>query len=118
MVGPGDEPCANLGEVDLPFLTEDGRSASGCFQVVDKLNKTLVAVSDSCDKGNMSIFDNDESVIIDRSTPEGREIRRLVAKMKNKVKLHRRNGVYLMPMWLKDGEGGSEAPFARPGGRA
>ena len=55
-VGPGNEVYRNVGEVTLPLATEDGRAVAGEFQAVDGLAKTLIAVSDSCKKGNMTVF--------------------------------------------------------------
>ena len=98
------------------MITESGKQAVGEFQVIDGLEKTLVAVSDACDKGNLSLFDNDGSFLIDRESPEGKEIRRLGLAAKRKISMHRRNGVYVMPVWVQDEEDGtSKAPFPRRG---
>ena len=70
-IGPGGEIYRNEGEVRLPFLTEEGQRALGEFQVIDGLDQTLAAVSDSCDKGNLTIFDNDGSFVLNRESKEG-----------------------------------------------
>ena len=69
--------------------TEAGVERSGRFQVSDAISKPLAAVSDSCDCGNLSVFDNDGSAVIRRDSPEGREIRRLVAAAAEKIDVHR-----------------------------
>ena len=89
--GPGGDVYANEGEVNLPFVTEGGNNASGDFQVVDRLDKTLAAISDSCDRGNCAIFDNDGSFLINRESIEGEEIQRLTAKAN--VEMYRKNCV-------------------------
>ena len=85
---------------------------SGRLQVSDAISKPVAAVSDSCDCGNLSVFDNDGSAVIRRDSPEGREIRRLVAAATDKINVHRRNNVDVMPMWVKDPPA---APFPRQG---
>ena len=51
---------------------------------------------------------------MNRESPEGKEIRRLAALAKAKVRLYRRNGVYRLPVWLQ--KPSSEASvFARQG---
>ena len=92
--------------------TEAGVERSGRFQVSDAISKPLAAVSDSCDCGNLSVFDNDGSAVIRRDSPEGKEIRRLVAAAADKINVHRRNNVYVMPMWIK---GSAGTPFTRQG---
>ena len=85
-VGPGDERYPNRGEVTLKFATEENIPIKGDFQVADGLSKTLAAVSDSCDKGNIGFFDNDGSYLVRRDSPEGREMIRLAALATKKVK--------------------------------
>ena len=58
------------------------------------------------------MFDNDGSAVIRRDSPEGKEIRRLVAAAADKINVHRKNNVYVMPMWVKDPTG---TPFTRQG---
>ena len=78
--------------------------------------KTLVAVSDSCDKGNMLIFDNDGNFIVNRDSAEGKQIRKIVKQAKQKLEMYRKNGVYAMPVWIKDQKTSEkETPFHRPG---
>ena len=101
-LGPGGGIYANEGEVKLPFVTESGAKAVGEFQVIEGLDKTLAAISDSCDRGNMSVFDNDGSFRIQRDSTEGKEIRRLVKSAKQKTEMYRKNGVYVMPVWLQE----------------
>ena len=46
------------------------------------------------------IFDNDGSAILNRDSPEGREIRRLLKSATDKLNLERRNGIYTLPTWI------------------
>ena len=115
-IGPGDERYPNKGEVTLRFDTEESLPLCGDFQVADGLSKTLAAVSDSCDKGNLGFFDNDGSYLIRRDSPEGREMIRLAALATRKVKLYRKNGTYLLPLWLKEEKADAkESLFTRQG---
>ena len=111
-VGPGGEKYANVGQVKVNMRTEAGAERSGQFQVSDAINKPLAAVSDSCDRGNLSVFDNDGSAVIRRDSPEVKEIRRLVAAAADKIDVHRKNNLYVMPRWMKDPAG---TPFTRQG---
>ena len=101
-MGPAVEKYANVGPVKVNMCKERGVERSGRFQVSDAISKPLAAVSDSCDCGNLSVFDNDGSAVIRRDSPEGKEIRRLVAAAADKINVHRKNNVYVMPMWVKD----------------
>ena len=110
------ELYSNQGEVQLLMLTEAGKSAVGSFQVVGGLEKTLAAISDSCDRGNIALFDGDGDFITSRSSPEGQEIRRLAKQAQQKVKMYRRNGVYVMPVWIQDDKlTEMKTPFQGPG---
>ena len=42
---------------------------------------------------NIGILDNDGSALIDRESPEGREIRRLVKQAKRKIEIQRKKGI-------------------------
>ena len=59
-----------------------------------------MAVSASCDQGQLVLFDNDLSALVDRDSPEGREIRRLVKQCVAKTPLQRKGGVYTLPAWI------------------
>ena len=59
-----------------------------------------MAVSASCDQGQLVLFDNDLSAMVDRDSPEGREIRRLVKQCVAKTTLQRKGGVYTLPAWI------------------
>ena len=112
--GPDGEVYKNEGEVKLPFLTETGNKATGEFQVIDGLYKTLAAISDSCDRGNLAVFDNDGSFLINCESEEGRATRKITKEARQKLEMYRKNGVYVMPVWLQDAVG-VDAPFAGRG---
>ena len=77
-------------------MTADGVSPLATFQIAP-VRKPLLAVSASCDAGQLCFFDNDGSYIIERESPEGREIRRLAKQCVAKMTLKRKNGVYTLP---------------------
>ena len=89
----------NLGQKIVPLLTENGTARLATFQAAS-VRKPLLAVSASCDAGQMVLFDNDGSAIIERDSPEGREIRRLAKQCVAKTPLERKGGVYTLPAWV------------------
>ena len=92
-VGAGGERMPNLGLKTVPLLMVDGVAKAATFQAA-KVRKPLLAVSASCDQGQLVMFDNDISAMIERDSPEGREIRRLAKQCVAKTTLERNNGVY------------------------
>ena len=103
-VGPGNEKIPNEGQFVAPMRLEDGRMTQSTYQAA-RVRKPLMAVSSVNDKGNLVMFDDQGSFII----PGGNkslitQIRALVQKVPDKVKLHRKNGVFHMKAWkLKPG---------------
>ena len=87
----------NLGEQKVRACTEDGDQTELLFQVAD-VSKPLVSVAAICEKGNRVIFGRSGGVVKNLKT--GREI-----------PLARRNGIYILSLWLQDGD---EADFVRP----
>ena len=75
-VGAGGERIPNLGQKTVPLFMADGTAATATFQAA-AVRKPLMAVSASCDQGQLVLFDNDLSCMLNRDSPEGREIRRL-----------------------------------------
>ena len=67
-VGPGNERHANEGLVGINVKSESGQPCSGDFAVADGLMKPLAAMSQLCNRGNLSIFDNDGSCLINRDS--------------------------------------------------
>ena len=98
-LGAGGERLPNLGQKCVPLMTADGVSRLATFQIAP-VRKPLLAVSASCDAGQLCFFDNDGSYIIERESPEGREIRRLAKQCVAKMTLERKNGVYTLPTWV------------------
>ena len=111
-VGPGDETYANEGEVTLDMVNAKGQECCGEFQIAEGLTKPLAAVSDCCDKDNLVLFDKEDPCMIHRDSPEGRAIREIMRKAAQKLKLERKNGVYVTPIWVMPPK---ESPFQRRG---
>ena len=65
-----------------------------------RVRKPLLAVSASCNVGQLVLFDNDISCMLERDSPEGREIRRLAQQCIRKTKFERKGGVYTMPTYV------------------
>ena len=102
----------NLGQKVVPIFTVDGQAKVATFQAA-KVRKPLMAVSASCDAGQLVLFDNDISCMIERESPEGREIRRLAKQCVAKTMFERKGGVYTMPTWVVPPERLSEAAKKR-----
>ena len=111
-VGAGGERLPNLGQKTVPLMLADGTAAAATFQAA-KVRKPLMAVSASCDQGQLIMFDNDLSCMINRDSPEGREIRRLAKQCVAKTCFERRNGVYTLPAWIIPPERLTEKDQAR-----
>ena len=62
-------------------------------------------------------FDQDESVIIPRESPEGQQIRSIIARARRKVTLELEQGVYQIPAWVAPPDDTKakkdETPFTR-----
>ena len=81
----------NLGEQRLEACTEDGQETEVLFQIAD-VSRPLVSVSGICERGSRVIFGRAGGVVQCLST--GRE-----------TPFYKRNGIYVLSMWLKDGDG-------------
>ena len=85
--GPGGEKYPNEGEVTYKMIhKESGVKCTGTYQVAEGVNKTLMAVSESADKGNLSIFDKECGYGIRRDSPEGQQIIKLVEQARQKIR--------------------------------
>ena len=82
------------------MVLESGQAGAVKFQAAD-VRKPLLAVSSCNKKGNPVWFDNDESFILTGGSPEIKQIHALIQQIKSKVKLHQKNGTYVMRSWAK-----------------
>ncbi len=53
-------------------------------------------------KGNIVLFDPGDSYIAPVGCPEDQQIRELMKQVKAKIQLQERNGVFVMPVWIKE----------------
>ena len=98
-VGPSGEEIPNEGQLSTSMLLEGGREGKFTFQAAP-VRKPLLAVSSVNDKGNIVIFDGDQSFIIPgKGSPAIAKLRALIRDIPGKVQLHRKNGVYNMKAW-------------------
>ncbi len=78
------------------------------------VRKPLAAVSGITSKGNLVLFDKGGSFVASGDAPEAQEIRALIRKIKNRILLEEKKGVYLMPVWVYEGAGDKQG-FPRQG---
>ena len=106
--GPGSkERIPNLGQLDACRTLPNGQRGMVRFQAAD-IRKPLLAVSGTAAKGNMTIFDKEEfggGCIIPANSPELAEIRRLIQKAQNRIKLELTGGTYRMRNWKVKSDG-------------
>ena len=102
--GPGHENFPNEGQFVAPMRRDDGRVTQSTYQAA-RVRKPLMAVSSVNDKGKLVIFDEEGSFIILGGNKElVGQLRTLVQRVPDKVKLNRKNGVFHMKAWkLKSG---------------
>ena len=87
----------NLGEQHCRAFTENGEPTEVLFQVAD-VSKPLVSVSAICENGNRVIFGRSGGVVQNLRTG-------------NQIPFRRENGIYILSMWLLDG---NDEGFGRP----
>ena len=97
-VGPGGEVIANIGELSPTLRLANGATGKITFQGAD-VRKPLLAVSDVNRRGNVVVFDGDNSFIIPGTASELKDLRAIVARIRGKVPLQAKNGVYTMKVW-------------------
>ena len=79
-----------MGEQLLQACTEEGEPNEVLFQIAD-VTRPFVSVSAICEMGNRVIFGRSGEVVQSLTT----EIETI---------FYKRNGIYILNMWLKDGE--------------
>ena len=98
--GPGNR-IPNLGQMVPKRMLSNGLVAATKFQAAD-VRKPLLAVSGLNDKGNPVWFDHDQtggSFIIPANAPELPKIRELLQKVRDRVRLDRKGGVFQLRNW-------------------
>ena len=89
----------NLGQVDVPFATAEGQKCKIQFQVAE-VEQALLSVSCLTSAGNLvQLGDTDGNVVH--------------LKTGRTIALERRNGVYIMKMFIPDAA--AQPPFGRQG---
>ena len=97
-LGPAGEEIPNLGQITAAMTIEGDKEGKFTFQAAP-VRKPLLAVSSVNDKGNLVVFDGAESFIIPGKEPQVAQLRKLIQASTDKIKLHRKNGVYTMRAW-------------------
>ena len=102
-IGPGNEKIANEGQFVAPMRLDDGRLTHSTYQAV-RVHKPLMAISSVNDKGNVIFDDKGSFIVRGGSACIISQIRALIQKVPDKVKLLRKSGALLMKAWkLKPG---------------
>ena len=90
----------NLGQQQIHACTESGSPTDVMFQIAE-VGKPLVSVSAICEKGNRVIFGRAGGVVQNNKT--GAE-----------TPFYRKNGIYVLSLWLMDEPHTEGSPFGRP----
>ena len=111
-VGPGNQKMANQGErqVKLRLGHAGGKMAGLKFQEA-KVRRPIVSVGESSGVGNLYIFDQVESAMIPKGSPEIEQIRALVQQAKERITMVKDKNTFTIPAWIEP----ASRPFARPG---
>ena len=112
-LGPGSEKIPNRGQKKFKVLPGGHKKPKNMTFQDAKVRKPLAAVSGITGKDNIVLFDKKGSFIAPSNCPEVEEIRRLIQKIKDKIALEEKNGVYIMPVWIQE----EVSDFIRPGGK-
>ena len=115
-IGPGGEKIKNRGQKTVDWVTEECLLCSTTWQDAT-VRKPLAWVSAMCKKGNLVIFDEEESVIMSRDSSEGQQIRALIKQAKQKIRMYQSKEVYTIPAWIlpKNDRSQSKPSFQRQG---
>ena len=92
----------NESQMTPTLLLETGGLGQFCFQNTELIRKPLLAVCDVNKKGNIGLFDGEKSFILTGSAEELEALRKMVARMSQKIPLHLENGTYKMRAWQPD----------------
>ena len=91
----------NKGQQSIHACTEEGDFMDVLFQVAE-VSKPLVSVSALCERGNRVIFGRSGGVVQNLKTGQD-------------IPFYRRNGIYILSMWLLDEpKDTTTPPFHRP----
>ena len=90
----------NLGEQLLDAATDEGTYSQVLYQIAD-VSRPLTSVSAICEMGNRVVFGRSGGVIVNLAT--GQE-----------TAFTKKDGIYLLSLWLHDGEHTGTEGFSRP----
>ena len=99
-IGATGVKTPNMGQLAPKMIVESGQEASLTFQA-GKVRKPFVAVSAVNEKGNLVIFDGDNSFIVPGNSKEVPQLRKLINTIPKKIRLHKKNGVFTMKTWQR-----------------
>ena len=113
----GGNRIKNEGQMTVKRLMPNGVLSATKFQAAS-IRKPLLAVSGLNDKGNPVWFDHDQtggSFIIPGDAPELAQIRALIQRIKQRVRLDRKGGVFQLRNWAaRAGSKGFPRQVAKP----
>jgi hypothetical protein len=99
-VGPGGERMKNRGQRIGQVMFENGLVAKTCLQD-SSVRKPLISVNDTLIQKNVALFTNLGSIIAPESDPAIQKILQLIPLVKNAIKMHRHQGTFKVPTWIK-----------------
>ena len=76
--------------MDIKMMTGEGIVADTTWQAAE-VRKLLLAVSSCNDKGNIVLFDNENSCVLPGRGPEAQAIRDILRKATQKIAIQRRH---------------------------
>ena len=94
-MGPGGDLIPNRGQMTPELVVESGDVGRINFADAE-VRKPLLAVSAINRKGSPVFFDGSNSYILPKGAKELAEIRSLVRKVQQKIKLHENKGTFVM----------------------
>ena len=96
------------------MMTETGVAAKFRYQGA-KVRKLLLSVTNINRKGNIVVFDGDDSALVPASAPELTEIRKLMQQAQTRIPFHPKNWVFVMKTWKVPNAPESKGTFRRQG---
>ena len=99
-IGPDGGIIPNEGERKGMMGFENGIVANTCYQE-GGVRKPLLAVADTLDQGNITLFTNKGNIVAPESDPAVKKILELLSQIKTGIHVHRVNNTFRIPAWIQ-----------------
>ena len=90
----------NEGQRSGEIMFENGLVAKTCLQE-SAVRKPLISVNDTLIQKNVALFTNMGSIIAPESDPAIQKILKLIPLVKNAIKMHKHQGTFKVPTWIR-----------------